>query len=191
MQLNNHIGIFENALSHEQCDALIQLFKHHDTLGTTFSRSEIDKEPKHYAEDQTLFLFDHVNIIANTPLVKPVVDSLFGCYAQYADYYSTLRTVKAQTIYNIRVQRTRVGEGFHAWHQERTNRETLSRIAAFIFYLNDVEDGGETEFLHLALRVKPKKGTLIIWPAGYTHAHRGNPPLTGEKFIATGWIDLA
>ena len=37
-------------------------------------------------------------------------------------------------------------------------------------------------------RVQPKKGLLLIWPAYFTHKHRGNPPLKGEKYIATGWI---
>jgi hypothetical protein len=61
---------------------------------------------------------------------------------------------------------------------------------AFILYLNDVEDGGETEFLYYHKRIKPKQGTLILFPAGYTHTHRGNPPLKGSKYILTGWVEL-
>lgn len=61
---------------------------------------------------------------------------------------------------------------------------------AFIVYLNDVEGGGETEFLYLGRRVSPVQGRLVIFPAGYTHTHRGNPPLSGEKYILTGWIEL-
>ena len=54
-------------------------------------------------------------------------------------------------------------------------------------YLNDVKEGGETEFQYQKLRVKPKRGTVLIWPGGFTHLHRGNPPLSGDKYIATGW----
>ena len=57
-----------------------------------------------------------------------------------------------------------------------------------MIYLNDVEEGGETEFLYQSIRVAPKAGTLLIWPAGFTHTHRGNPPLSGDKYIATGWV---
>jgi len=39
------------------------------------------------------------------------------------------------------------------------------------------------------MRVKPKKGRLILFPAGFTHTHRGNPPLDGEKYIITGWVE--
>ena len=57
---------------------------------------------------------------------------------------------------------------------------------AWMVYLNDVEEGGETEFLYQKRKVKPKKGTILIWPGGYTHLHRGNPPMS-DKYIATGW----
>jgi hypothetical protein len=64
-----------------------------------------------------------------------------------------------------------------------------NRIMAFMLYLNDVEVGGETEFLYQKTRIKPQKDRLVIWPAGYTHPHRGNPPLSNEKYIITGWIE--
>jgi len=61
---------------------------------------------------------------------------------------------------------------------------------AFILYLNDVADGGETEFLYYPRRIKPKTGKLVLFPGGYTHTHRGNPPLLGTKYILTGWVEF-
>lgn len=49
---------------------------------------------------------------------------------------------------------------------------------------------GETEFLYYPRRIKPKQGTLIVFPGAFTHAHRGNPPLSGDKYIITGWIEF-
>ena len=66
----------------------------------------------------------------------------------------------------------------------------LLRWVAWMVYLNDVEEGGETEFLYQSLRIKPKKGMAVIWPGTYTHLHRGNPPLKGDKYILTGWFTL-
>ena len=66
----------------------------------------------------------------------------------------------------------------------------MNRIMAWMIYLNDVEDGGETEFLYQSMRVKPKQGTLVLWPAHFTHMHRGNPPLSGEKYIMTSWLEF-
>ena len=64
------------------------------------------------------------------------------------------------------------------------------RVLSWILYLNDVEEGGETEFLYQSMRFKPKAGTFILFPAHFTHTHRGNPPLSGVKYIATGWIEF-
>jgi len=72
------------------------------------------------------------------------------------------------------------------FHAENLNWNNHTRTMAWMVYLNDVEEGGETEFLYQKLRVKPKKGTVLIWPGSYTHLHRGNPPMT-DKYIATGW----
>ena len=64
------------------------------------------------------------------------------------------------------------------------------RALAYGIYLNDVKDGGETEFLNFSTRVKPKKGRIVIWPAAFPYVHRGNPPLSGEKYLLTSWMDL-
>ena len=65
-----------------------------------------------------------------------------------------------------------------------------ARAFVFTIYLNDVEEGGETEFLHFSKRVKPKAGRIVIWPAPFPYLHRGNPPLSGKKYILTSWMML-
>jgi hypothetical protein len=57
-------------------------------------------------------------------------------------------------------------------------------------YLNDVDEAGETEFLYQEIKFKPKKGLTLIWPADWTHTHRGIPSLSEEKYIITGWFNF-
>jgi hypothetical protein len=59
-----------------------------------------------------------------------------------------------------------------------------------MLYLNTVDDGGETEFRYLGHTEKAEKGKLVIWPPDFTHAHRGIPSLTQEKYIFTGWYEF-
>ena len=54
---------------------------------------------------------------------------------------------------------------------------------AFLVYLNDVKEGGETEFLYANLKIQPKKGTLLVHPAGYPYFHKGNVPVSDDKYI--------
>ena len=64
---------------------------------------------------------------------------------------------------------------------------TSSRVMAYTLYLNSVEEGGETEFLYQGVKIKPEPGKLAIFPAYYTHPHRGNPIYKGIKYIVSGW----
>jgi len=92
---------------------------------------------------------------------------------------------------DLKIQKTLPTEGYHVWHIEHgKGYENEPRAFVFSIYLNDVEEGGETEFLHFSKRVKPKTGRIVIWPAGFPYIHRGNPPLSGEKYILTSWMML-
>ena len=62
------------------------------------------------------------------------------------------------------------------------------RSLVFMTYLNDVEDGG-TEFLYQNLTIPAKKGLTLIWPAFFTHTHKGQISKTKEKYIVTGWFN--
>ena len=57
-------------------------------------------------------------------------------------------------------------------------------------YLNDVSDGGETAFLYQNVKVKPEKGLTLIWPAEWTHTHKGMVSMTQTKYIITGWYSF-
>ena len=95
-------------------------------------------------------------------------------------------------LYSIRqkLQKTDVAGGFHVWHYENGHIDSVHRMLAWTIYLNDVPEGGETEFLYQSERVKPVKGRTVIFPAGFMHTHRGNPPISNEKYILTGWFSI-
>lgn len=82
--------------------------------------------------------------------------------------------------------------GYPHWHSEQFpqsgHNEALHRVVFYVFYLNDVEEGGETEFYYQRRKISPKKGTMVIAPAGFTHSHRGNMPISNDKYIATSWV---
>ena len=84
--------------------------------------------------------------------------------------------------------------GYPYWHCELypkigdSNGETLHRVLLWTAYLNDGFAAGETEFLYQQRKIVPQTGAMLIAPAGFTHTHRGNRPLGGDKYIATSWI---
>lgn len=93
----------------------------------------------------------------------------------------------------INLQRYSGGRGgYPYWHCELYPRdqhaETLHRHLLWTVYLNDEFQQGETEFLYQQRKIAPRTGSLLIAPAAFTHTHRGNRPMGGDKVIATSWI---
>ncbi|MFK7818955.1 MAG: 2OG-Fe(II) oxygenase [Planctomycetaceae bacterium] len=82
--------------------------------------------------------------------------------------------------------------GYHHWHSEiyplKPNCETLHRVLLFMFYINTVEEGGETEFVYQNRNIAPQAGRMVVAPAGFTHTHKGHVPLSDDKLILTSWI---
>jgi hypothetical protein len=92
----------------------------------------------------------------------------------------------------INIQKYSAGTGgYPHWHCEiwpDESFEGLHRLVLWMYYLNDVDAGGETEFYFQNKSIRPRKGTVVIAPAGFTHTHRGNVPLSGDKYILTSWL---
>jgi hypothetical protein len=82
--------------------------------------------------------------------------------------------------------------GYPYWHSESYPQldqgEALHRVVLWTIYLNDGFEAGETEFLYQSRKIVPKAGSLLIAPTAFTHTHRGNMPVGGDKYIATSWI---
>lgn len=191
---DDFILVVENALPLEVCERYIEFFKIMDKRGQSYTRERSNPGANRMLiDDRALDIVQHT-MSGNLDLrnIGQEFDGFFwaNCYAPYAEKYPILKDYEEHRIFRLKIQRTLPGEGYHAWHTENQARSTEARLMAFIVYLNDVEEGGETEFLYQHKRVKPKAGTCVLWPATYTHPHRGNPPLKGEKYILTGWVEF-
>jgi hypothetical protein len=117
-------------------------------------------------------------------------NGLQKCYDEYSTRYSILRESGNIRATTMKMQRTGPGGGYHIWHGEQGPGVNASRCVVYMLYLNNLDgEGGETEFLYQKMRIKPEENLMLVWPASYTHAHRGNPVL-GEthKYIVTGWF---
>ncbi len=123
---------------------------------------------------------------------KVYFDILFNCYKDYLRQWPYVKDIGSiLKIGKFNIGRYRSGQHFQSIHTERASIDSLQRLFAFMTYLNDVEEGGSTYFTHYDLEIKPKKGLTIIWPAEWTHAHKGNLIKNGTKYIITGWMNLA
>ncbi|WP_018984412.1 2OG-Fe(II) oxygenase [Salinimonas chungwhensis] len=96
-------------------------------------------------------------------------------------------------IGEVNAQRYTAQEGgYPYWHSEvypqLPHNDALHRVLLFMYYLNDVEEGGTTDFYYQDRSVTPKTGRMVIAPAYFTHTHRGQIPTSNDKYILTSWL---
>ena len=203
MSVKNFVGIYEDAFSKEFCERTISGFEELIDAGFGWNRQDFNDAPKTKKDDHSFYtggFFEDKLIDSDAEidllgfggdLGKNFSDVFWNkCYKEYAEEFSILDDSGNHSIYGNKIQKTKVGGGYHVWHYEAMNRESANRLLTYIVYLNDVEEGGETELLYYPMRVKPKAGTCIIFPAAFTHTHWGNPPISNEKYILTGWVEF-
>jgi len=176
-------------MSTEDCNKLIEHF-HIVQKGNPSSSyaSNINYKPLH-RQDESIFLND----TDSGELLDLVNSHLNLALNEYGQIFPILYDANFIGLISTRIklQKTKVGGGYHQWHFESMAREVSERALVWTIYLNDVEEGGETEFLYHSERHKAREGKIVVFPANFLATHRGNPPISNTKYIATGWWNLA
>lgn len=186
------IRVYEKAFSDEFCDNLVQYFEWCLENNMVWERGDSALNKKDHSvlinphTTEINYNYSHINWLIGD------FNSLFWdqYYKEYCEEFPVLNNFGGHTIFSYKLQKTFPGGGYHVWHAEQDSKNHADRLAVYTVYLNDIFEGGETEFLHQRIRVPARKGSLCIFPASYSHAHRGNPPLNEIKYILTGWVEF-
>jgi hypothetical protein len=192
-EYKDFIGVYTDVLPAGYCKHVVTEFEKSIGQGAGTNRINFENAYRHEKDD-----------IYIDPLVQPLmgfdnnrVEDVFfkglqHCWDDYTQEYSVLKELRL-SAYEMKMQRTAPGGGYHLWHFESSSKKVSARMVVYILYLNTLEkeEGGETEFLYQKRRVQPVENTLVLWPASYTHTHRGNLVIgNNHKYIATGWFYL-
>ena len=191
VNINNFIGVYDNYITKEECNKAIQIYEDQNKFNNTVNRIGGEKASILQKQDQQFFAA-HNNVDVWWESLKPMMFNFDIALKHYIENTGASDAYGVPFHFtSLKIQKTLPTEGYHVWHIEHGKGfDNEARAFVFSIYLNDVEDGGETEFLHFSKRVKPKTGRIVIWPAGFPYVHRGNPPLSGEKYILTSWMML-
>ena len=183
--ITDFIAVYEDAVSVEYCEKFIGYIDHYVEHGIIikepFDSDHKDHSTINFHNDARYDMLSGDNLpLTFLPMVKDYVDD-------YLDRYSLLKH-EVMLMFDVKAKKIPIGGGSHRWHYENGGLQVSPRKLVVQLYLNTVEEGGETEFLYINKRVKAKQGTLIIFPAAFTHTHRGNPPIGQDKYILTTWV---
>jgi hypothetical protein len=192
VEINNFIGVYDNYITPEECNKVIKVYEDETKLQKTLDRMASENASVLQKKDKQYFAAGH-NLDVWWEEFKTLmfnVDIAFKNYCTNTGAHEAYDNIPFNYT-GVKIQKTLPTEGYHTWHLEH-NKGYHNEARAFVFsvYLNDVKEGGETEFLHFSQRVKPKTGRIVIWPSAFPYLHRGNPPLSGEKYILTSWVML-
>ena len=173
---------YRGAFSEDECKKFIDFIESFDKQNILIH----EKENLHQVNHKTANVSFTYDFPAYSIISDEVLPKLKPCVDEYLEAVSILKDFKF-LIYDLKVKKIPAGGGFHAWHYE--NGSVISATRSFVvqLYLNTIEEAGETEFLYMSKRINAKQGRVVIFPAGYSHTHRGNPPIGQDKYIATSW----
>lgn len=175
------IAVFKKAFTDKECAFFINAWHMYKENNQTFH---------HGHEDVTDERVSLLNCYTENRDLGGFIERVWEHYPKYVNKFKTLSTMPVQ-INSVKIQRTNIGEGYHIWHHESSSPAYMNRLWVAMLYCNTVDEGGETEFLTQSVRLKATAGDLVIFPASYTHIHRGNPPISNEKYIVTSWGEYA
>ena len=180
-----HDFIWEGEIDLDVCDKLIEFYETCTYLPKVKYNGRGQSEGKESTD-----LHCHTMLAKNEEVLNTYMLKLMECLDRYCRTYPQAGQIVCHVHPMFNIQRYQPGEGYSTWHfergMERINRE---RFLVWMTYLSDNPDGG-TEWMYQDKYVPAVKGKTVIWPAEWTHTHRGVIDKKLEKTIITGWIDI-
>jgi len=203
---NNYFYINKNSISKELCKTIINMFDSDKNKyeGVTFGGLNKDiKDTQDFVIPNTpdktgydkwnkIRIFLEKELAKNTKEYVKILDNIVNMNHEKENTNSEYTTFgRLLSNESFMVQRYTKQKGRYVYHNDfRSDWENKKyRVITYLWYLNNVEEGGETEFWGTHT-IKPETGKLLLFPASWTFPHRGKMPLSHDKYIITGWLYL-
>jgi hypothetical protein len=174
---------FDNSLPDMLCDEIIQMFEMEEYRYVGVTLGGVNPNVK----DTTDFM-----IPKNDSKWKKIEEclnkELNRCLSIYFNNVITDGTRNTLNVKNFMIQKYLKKEGKYAIHDDFMTLKNEYRVITFLWYLNDVNVGGETSFWKGKKNIIPKKGKLLLFPASWCYAHEGKMPISNDKYILTNWF---
>lgn len=185
------IDIYENVLEPDVCKEIIRRFEEDEEnqfQGVVQQGSSghtwVNQEQKMCTE---LGISFHSNW---KDIDKIVFEAVSKALVKSQEAHNGLKRVSGFMVdEGYRIKRYMPGghEFFNA-HADCSGFSQAHRQLVQFIYLNDVEEGGETEFPEFGIKIQPKEGMMVTFPPFWTHEHIGHPPISGPKYAVTSWM---
>lgn len=176
--LNEFIQVFDDSLPRDMCTRMIESFgrleRFHETNGAGVRAGLEDSS---WTELNVSRLGD-----------RSLHEYFARLVAEYWDRYNracrlTRPISPVRKISDLIIKRYDPGKSDRFQVHFDALGEVCNRYLVFLWYLNDVAEGGETRFPDVDAKVAPRAGRLVMFPPYWMFQHAGLPPASGEKYI--------
>jgi len=181
IELNDLIKVYDNALESSVCDFLVNFF-------------ETNKDKQELVQNDRKPNFTQLNLTENCK-ISPEVDNVhnfliskvFEYKKKYYEFIDDRCFPETHNFEQFRIKKYNPGgNDLFDTHINVVDYNTARRFLSFLFYLNNVDDGGETVFTNL--KIKPKMGSLLVFPPMWMFPHREEPPISNTKYIMSVYL---
>lgn len=176
-RLEDWIAIYDNAIPDDFCDKCISIFE--DAHNVKGAYKEYWRRCVEFIALDSTSLWDQLK-----SLIKTYYDR-YRCEHKCGTLHFA-NTIEAPNMYRYDVDPN--NPNIFNTHSDNWNCPTSSRQVSVIIYLNDVAEGGSTNFTDLNIQVAPKKGRMLFFPSFYNYMHKGEAPISNTKYIIVTWI---
>ena len=179
--LNNLIRVYDNVLDADTCSSLLDIFNQFSDSQEVIKN---DRKPNFTQLNLTLLSKDSEEVgFIHQHLIKKT----FEYKKEYYKFIDERCFPEQHAFEQFRIKKyNNDGEDAFDCHVDVKDYSTARRYLSFLWYLNDVAEGGETVFKDLT--IKPELGKLVIFPPLWMFPHIGKPPISNEKYILTTYL---
>jgi hypothetical protein len=159
-------------------------FKEATVLGTA-EGSYSARTPVHSPArtNSHLYISSDFNVEKLTELENLYNDIVFTRLKSYKEMFSITEDVYNPE--NFQLLKYETGQYFHSHYD---SYPAVNRAISVLIYLNDDYQGGEIEFVNFDIKIKPKAGTLIMFPSNYPYRHIAHPVISGTKYAVSTFL---
>ena len=185
--MDRYIKIYDDVIDADSCNMLIGKFE---------AAEEDQYEEVRQVERDKAIAFTQINLVNNKDWAS-VQNGMLEVFQDYImAYINDCKIAPKQwpQTYGyeaIRIKRY-LNNNYDRFdpHVDVMNQETSRRFLSFFIYLNDVDEGGETEFIsinkpgtYIPLKIEPRRGRLLMFPPLWMYYHAGLKPVSNNKYL--------
>jgi len=175
-ELRDFIQVYDNVFDSNICNFLIAVFEQFQD-----KHEIIDNKDK-----QT---FTQFNLTENREIAQEVnqvhnilIQKTFEYKEKYYEFVDGRVFPQEHAFEQFRIKKYKNdGTDYFDTHVDVIDHATARRFLSFFWYLNDVNEGGETVFKDFS--IKPKQGSLLVFPPLWMFPHKANPPVSNPKYL--------